>query len=61
VLSPSEKQIQQLCEQIASAKTPEELERVLTELRQALKEHVRQARMALRSEASAIALLDSDR
>jgi DNA mismatch repair ATPase MutS len=55
----TEKQIQELCAQILSAKTDAAKVQVLSALRNALREHVRMARRSLRFQAETLALLEA--
>ena len=50
--------IRQLCAQVLAAKTPEEVDRLINELRTALEEHVVSAKDSLEVQASNIAVLD---
>jgi hypothetical protein len=51
--------IRRLCSQAIACKTQEEIEQVITELRQALQEHIRMARENLTIQATTIPLITS--
>jgi hypothetical protein len=51
--------IQQLCKDALEAKTPEQLEHVIPELRLALEEHIRLAKESLKVQRSSIAARDA--
>jgi hypothetical protein len=51
--------IQRLCAKALAAKTPEDIERVVNELRSALEEHVVMAKDSLEGQVSNFALLDA--
>jgi hypothetical protein len=55
----AEERIKRLCSEALAVTTPEEVERVLSELRLALEEHVRAARNNLESSVIAFPFLDS--
>lgn len=50
--------VRRLCKEILAATTKAEVERILPELRSALREHIRLAKDSLELQAKAIALLD---
>jgi len=50
--------VQQLCREVLAATTEADVERILPELRVALKEHIRWAKDSLELQAVTIALLD---
>jgi len=54
----TEVRIQELCVEALAATTEPEVERILTDLRAALDEHIRLAKDSLRTQAFAIYLLD---
>jgi hypothetical protein len=55
----TEARIQELCKQILAAKSDEDIERVVPELRAALEEHIRLAKDSLRVQRINIAALDA--
>jgi hypothetical protein len=55
----TEAKIQRLCTEAISAKSEEDIERIVKELRSALEEHVRLAKESLKAQAASLALLDS--
>ena len=55
----TESRIQQLCSEAITVKTKEDVERVLGELRSALEEHIRLAKLSLAAQASAISFADT--
>lgn len=57
----TEDRIRQACSKAVAAKTDDEAERVLPELRSALRDHIRLAKVRLEEQASAVVFLDSKR
>jgi RNA binding exosome subunit len=55
----TEARIQKLCNKAIEAKSKDDVERVITELRSALEEHIRLAKQSLSAQASAISVLSS--
>jgi hypothetical protein len=55
----TEVRIQQLCKEAVEAKTPEELEGVIPELRAALEEHTRLAKESLKLQRNRLAARDA--
>ena len=55
----TENRIQHLCKEAVEANTPEELERVIPELRAALEEHTRLAKQSLKLQRNSIAARDA--
>jgi hypothetical protein len=54
----TEAKIKQLCAKALAAKTEAEVERILPELREALREHVQLAKSALEGQLSVLAAID---
>ena len=55
----TESRIQQLCQEAVEAKTPQELDRVIPDLRAALEEHTRLAKASLKLQSRSIAARDA--
>jgi hypothetical protein len=55
----TEARIQQLSRKAVAERTPNEVERILPELREALQEYIRLAKQSIGSQASTVATLDS--
>jgi hypothetical protein len=55
----TESRIQQLCKKAVAAKTPQEAEQIVPELREALHEHIQLAKKSLGGQASTISTLDA--
>lgn len=55
----TESRVQELCHKLLSLQTDAELESLLTELRGALREHIRMARSSLEEQSTTLFLLES--
>lgn len=56
----TESRVQELCHKLLSLKTDPELESTLTELRTALREHIRLARNSLEEQTTTLFLLEAN-
>jgi len=53
---PTDSLIQELCNEALAAKTPEDVERIVSELRSTLEQHIQHARESLKTQSTAISI-----